>query len=538
MPRPTEKRIKGQKEVESQKTFDFTVPKKEIHARRVDPLERQFMSPEAKGIMTFVNQTNRTAQAGMILNTMVVDEQRKKGYATKGRGEKAPEGSHWAFMEGYEKMSGQAAVADFEIEMDELVNTSGEDDPQTFNNKREHLTKKYLSGSSDSFIEAFVPRATALDSKAQQAYQSFQYKKLQGDFLTKSMKILKMDFKDLKDTKNRSAKQRALVSALQSKAKGYGLSKNQVSEAIVKTIGSQNAMTGHPENLLFLFEPDKDGNIAIADNPKLAGAVHQYVDEAITTRQSLEREERLVKERVQKKYALDAGKSILDSIDKGDPTEASQLLEATGQHMGFDMYKGLKKALNDLREGSDTYFATYTDQTTFDILRIKARYGKLDMNELATFQSALNKQDYRTVFGDIIHHMDERHKTGSKAGKKSITETTTERVRSAGSKVTMQRDKLDQLLNPETAVFRNLHYEILFGDLYKDMVEKQGGRSKLTAEDMTLISQRALWGSFDKFPPRNKEKMPINPDDKNTSKDGESTNKSNDSLDDWLNEKE
>jgi len=532
MPRQVEKRLKGQKQVTAQETFDFSTPQRRGAASPTDPYVRQAPSSGATNLINFVESLKGASKAVVQATEVYKGEQRVKGRAAAARGEKASENAHWAFLEEHERMSGESAAYEYEQKMTQLLETSWRDDPQTFDEKKDALTKEYINGATDPFIDGFIKRGMPVDNAIEKKYQDRQLKIVQGEFLTKSMNVLKMDLRGAdSDTSKRN-----FVSDLQAKAASYGLGKNQVSEAIVKTIGSEAAMIGHPEDLAFLFEKDNTG-VAIVDNPKLADTIHSYVEEAVNTRQSLEKEARLSRERAEKEYALKAGKAILDSLDTNNPQTAQAILEGTGQFMNFDMYRGLKKALNDMRAGSDTFFGRYTDHTTFDILRVKARTGNLSFQELEKYQGALTKSDYRTVFADYIHHMDKETREGSRAGKKSIVEATMDRTRSAGASVVVQKDTLDRLLNPETAPLRRVRYEIYFGDQYNDLVEKRGGRSELTADDMTYAANKAIWLSFQDYPPRNNEKMPPNPDNKTDNKLEKKTKEFDNELDVWLNEK-
>ena len=533
MPNTKPQRLKSQTQVTDKETFDFSVPGRNVNARAVDPYVQQGQS-KAKNIMAFADQMSGVVRTAGAMGDMVAGEQREKGKAARGREEKAPENAHWAFLEGYENMSGQAAAYDYENELSALFENSWRDDPETFNAKKDALAKKYLNGATDAHVKGFVSRGMAAEASIDEKYQKQQHKIMQEDFLTKSMKVLKMDFKAIGEDDSITEKtkaQRASITKLQGEAAAYGLSKSQMSEAVLKTVGSRAAMTGHPEDMGVFLEPDN--GIAINDNPQFTGAIAQYIEEAVNTRQSLEKEARLERERVETKYAQEAGKVIIDSIEKGNPLAAHDLLEKTGHFMKFDMYKGLKQSLLDMREGSDTYFAPYTDQTSFDILRTKARYGNLTMQELESAQGSLNKTDYRTVFGDMIHNMDRQLTDGRRASKKSINETTMERTRTAGATVVAQKDTLDRLLNPETAPLRKLRYEIYFGDLYNKAVDEAGGRAKLTPDQMTYASQKAIWLSFQDYAPRNEEKMPPDPDSK-TKPDEKKTASTGDDLVDYF----
>ncbi|TES90512.1 MAG: hypothetical protein E3J94_04940 [Desulfobacteraceae bacterium] len=539
MPRQTQKRIKGQKQVVAQSTFDFTVPQRDVAARPVDPYSQPGSDPKVANVLSFLQEMKGTLHTATQLSDMISRQQREKGKAARGRQEEAPEDAHWAFLEGYEMISGMADAYDYEKQMTELLEKSWRDDVNEFELKKDALGKQYLNGATDAYVDGFLSRGMAVENRIEKEFEKRQREILQENFLTKSMKIFKLDSQDIVNDdsiKDKAQARRDITTKIQETAVEYGLSKSQVSEAILKTAGAEADLLGKPEELAFLYTPDSTG-VAIADNPKFAEAATRYVEGALSTRKALETEARLARERLEKDYAVAAGKTILEALDGNDPGKAQMLLEKTGRFMNFTMFSGLQKALTNMREGSDTHFGSFTDQTTFDYLRILARAGNLSLSDLEERRESLTKTDYRAVFADLIYSLD-KERSREQSTRKSITETTMERVRATGRKVVAQEDTIGRILNPETAPLRALRYELYFGDYYNKIVDERGGRAKMTSEDMQYVADKAIWMSFQDYEPRNLEKMPVNPDATKTSQDTQQTDQPDDSLDFWLDEKE
>ena len=516
MPRQLRKQMKGQAQVKPQETFDFTVPRREVHARPVNAQVAPPVDMRQQSILTFIDSMQGFAKDIKGWSDEANIERRKAGTIAKGRGEELPEDPHWAFLEGYELMAGASDAYTYEKDLAKLLSTDINSDLEVFNQKKDEISSKYLTGRTDAYIEGFMSRGTNVEANAEMKYQEAATVRMQQDFLTKGIKLFKLDYREHKETgagmEEDSKAGRELVTELQELAEPWGLSKLQVSEALVKSIGSDRAMRGKPEDLMFFFEPDKKGGMAMIDNPQLSVAINSYVNSAISTRRSLFNEAASEKERIEDEFAVTAGKAIVKALDNNDPALAMKTLEDTGQYMGLETYKSLTKAIGDMRQGSNTFFASHTDQFAFDSLRIAARSGNLSLEKLQAYQGSITRSDYRKVFGDIVTHWQEKIARGRAGGKETPEEVAMKRVRSSGNKMVIQTDNIERILNPETSPARAARYEMYFYDEYKIMAASKGGADKMDKKDMQYVLDKAVYDSFMAFKPRNGEKMPPNPD--------------------------
>ena len=293
MPRQTKKKIKGQKQVEAQKTYDFTVPKREIHARRVDPMEQQFISPGAKNLMSFVEQIGKTSQAGIRLNEMLVGEQRKKGARLGARGEKLPQGKHWAFIEGYEGFKGETATGDYTGKMEELFQKAGQLSPNEWDGEKEKISQVFMNGATDAFIDKFVPRAAKIEEQFDTRYQKVLKTQLENDYLTETRKMAQSElvriFNDTEIIKEKKGEvlRKSLTNEQDRGKKLQIADKTEISTQFVETIIEKASTDGRPDYLDFAFEADPSG-FKLIDRPELADALWAGLRTARSKKETLE----------------------------------------------------------------------------------------------------------------------------------------------------------------------------------------------------------------------------------------------------------
>jgi len=517
MPREVKNRLKGQKQVYAQETFDFTVPQRHGAARPVDPYEQQFESAGAKNLIDFANNVKSTGRNVMQANELYKDKKREEGATAAMKGEVATGDEHYAFLEGYEGFKGETQVGDYHKEIDALFAKAGQLDPDEWNAEKSKITQKYINGSTDAFINSFVPKAARLEEQYDVKYHQVLNKRIENDYLAGVRKIADSELTRIFNDKEIEDKDQAVrdsLSAQQDRAKSLSMAdRNKISEQFIADYINKAKEQGRPDFLGFTLKPDKDG-IILATHPDFADEIATGISEAINAREALDKEKRLAYERAEKKFASEAGKAILDYIDADQPNGALAILEKTKGSMSYDMYKGLHTVFKNIRAGSNTFFASTTDRTMFDLYRLKARYGSLDINkDLPEARKVLTKEDYKAVFADYVHNLDEQARDAkSGSTRKSPVEVTLDKIRSAGMSVVAQKDKVGMLMSPQAANRRALSYQIHFGNLMKEMGAAAGGVSKLSQQEQTYLADKAIYLSFIDVEPVGREKMPKNPD--------------------------
>ncbi len=509
--------MKGQTQVNPQETFDFTIPRREIAARPVSPQVTPKADIKRQNIIRFIESMQGLTKEVTKASEQANIERRKEGKAAQARGDVLPEDAHWAFLEGYELMAGASDAYNYEQELAQLLRTDHQSDVQTFNQKKDEISNKYLQGSTDAYIAGFMSRGMNVEANAEMKYQEGKHQQLQDDFMIKSNKLFKFDYYEHKKTgasiEENAEAGRELATELQALAVPYGLTKAQVSEGLVKSMGSHAAVNGTPEDMMFMFYPDAEGGTAMIDTA-LAPAINGYINSAISTRRSKATEARTEKARIEKEFAMTAGKAIITALDNNDPALAIKTLEQTGQYMSLDDYRSLTKAINVMREGSDTFFAAATDQFQFDNLRVAAKGGGLTLEALQTHEEALTRADYRTVFNDIVTKWEADIARSRNGGKKTPGEITMEKARNDGHTLVKQSNKIGEILNPLGSDRRAVYYTIHFDTIYRERAEGAGGATKMKAEDRQYVIDRTVYDSFVYEKPSGGEKMPPNPDGK------------------------
>ncbi len=518
MPRESQIAIKGQKKVNPQETFDFTVPRREGAARTLNFMEEQAADPKSTSVLNFIDK-----MSGLVKDVTKFQEgenvkKRKAGAAAQGRGEDPEENAHWAFLEGYELMAGASDAYKYEKELAQLLNTDITSDVETFNGKKDQITHNYINGRSDAYVEGFVSRGRNVEANAEMKFQEAKHEQMQTDFLTKGIDLFKLDYNEHKSTgasmEENAEAGRELATSFQKEGSRYGLTKQQVSEALVKSIGSASAINGRPEDMMFMLYPDVKGGTAMIDNPELSKAINSYINTAISTRKSKAKEAIAEKVRIEKEFAVEAGKAIVKAIDENNPTLGGDILEETGQYMNLDDYSSLTKALRDMRSGSDAFFAVQSDQFLFDNLRIAAKKGILGLEELQEQTESLTRADYRRVFADIVTKWEEDVALSTQGGKKTKHQITMEKARKNGEGLVAQKGgKLNAILNPYGAARRLIFYTVHYDDVYAEKAALVGGVEKMTAEDMQYVIDKAAYDAFQYEKPSNVETMPPNPDE-------------------------
>ena len=138
------------------------------------------------------------------------------------------------------------------------------------------------------------------------------------------------------------------LTAEQERAKGLNMAdRNRISERFVSHVINKAESTGRPDILGFTLKPDKHG-VILAYHPDFSEEISTGISNAQSAQLSMEKEARLKRERAEKKFAAEAGKAILDYAET-DPNTALKLFAMTGDKMGFEMYKGIKKVFSNMR---------------------------------------------------------------------------------------------------------------------------------------------------------------------------------------------
>jgi len=273
MPREYKKRIKGQRQVVAQETFDFTVPQRRGAARPVDPYVKQYSSSKARNIVDFVNSFNSASKTIMQANEVFKGNQREKGKVSAARGEKVSKDAHWSFLEGYENYKGLAAVADYQAELSQLHKSFESADPETYNAEVEKLNAQFINGRSDAFLKGFTPSALKSQEYFVSQYGIKQGKLLKDEALTDARKITRVKLQEIMESDVPKQAMRKFLTEMQ---KGNGISKKlrlsttEITREIVDTVGE------YAPEMLDAFELPDESGIRPTDNEGIRDLVDAY----------------------------------------------------------------------------------------------------------------------------------------------------------------------------------------------------------------------------------------------------------------------
>jgi hypothetical protein len=330
MPRQSQKRLKGQKRVHEQDSFDFTAPRLRPAARPVDAYVANPVDNSADNIKKFVNQMEDIGNKSGSLAQYKQAQERKAGQTAAMRGEDPAEDAHWAFIEGHEKFSGEAANLEYRKDLEELYSTGWQMAPDEWRDKKEEINQKYLKGATDAYIQGFVPGAVDIEAQYDDKYQKAQKTLVIDDFKTNVRRAAREKMhrvgNDPKLSGMDGAKQmRSTLSAMQEGGKKYGLSRAEVSEQFVKSIGEEAVRSGRPDLMTFAIVPDKSGHKLI-DRPEVADKVNQYINAAMSERESLDNKVLKEEEKLEKERNESIDRALVVSIESGDFTDAKNLI--------------------------------------------------------------------------------------------------------------------------------------------------------------------------------------------------------------------
>lgn len=194
--------------------------------------------------------------------------------------EELPEDSPEAKIAGYMRVEGEAdARRDFRTDTLEFARNNINADPDEFREGLEALVDEYVAGKSPEYTEGFLPQAREIQTNILNEYLETQHEQMIQNGLHNGIKIFE---DDIERVLNRSESWedvgkdlRKNLSDLQEHLMQFGISRDQVSESIMRHAGRMAERRGAPELLEFFDEPDDDGFRLSMKYPDLARGLKQ-----------------------------------------------------------------------------------------------------------------------------------------------------------------------------------------------------------------------------------------------------------------------
>ena len=397
MPRQTSKRLKGQKQVNPQATFDFTVPKRHGAARPVDPYEKPALDSKLTGIIKFVDQFSATSQQVVQANEIYKGVQREKGAEAARKGEEVSD-KHWAFMEGYENLNGEVGAGEYKLKADAIIAKSEDMTPQEFRASMDGIFTEHINGRSDAYIKGFFPKALRAEEQAESSYLNLQRAKFTrennkklGSKFAGDLALLYSADSELSYTEKAAEMHAQLVKEQEFAVQHKIGSKYDVTKVFKDTVINKAILSGNPALLDVFTVADKHG-IRLMD----VGEYSKEISRAkVATEKAVAANDKAAQD-ARKAAVIEASnaaqRALSDSIVSGDRLQAKSILETYRDILPPAIYD---KFLGEIDKGAGTEtFGKFTDADVQRNLFNKAVNGQLNSEDFRLNRHLLTKDAY------------------------------------------------------------------------------------------------------------------------------------------------
>ena len=396
------RRTTQRKTVDPRNTFDFTTPNLQAQARPVDPYVEPNAGQRARQLAQTLGVAKDTIDMAKPFLNEYAEQQYEEGRMAAITGEDKPSDGYYR-VTAYEKANGElTASTEYKETLSEYyrqnyTNTS----PEEFQEGLEEITKEFVEGRTDNFLQGFAPKAQQLEQSVVSEYNSFQAEEFHRKSLNTVGSLSREGINDvvnqniadryqdvgitniedleqnpqmyvtvMKDETFRESLAKDLrkqLSEIQKKGKDMGLSTSEISEKFVEFLGTTAIENGMPEIINMAYEKDESGvslatgifSKTIASSEDKAENVRsQRLQEFTKEQEELTKEEQQQqkeeREAALKQYQSNIREEVtlLDNIS--DPTErATQALETQQRLIGNEEFDQLdnttqKQLLNDV----------------------------------------------------------------------------------------------------------------------------------------------------------------------------------------------
>ena len=399
MPRQSQKRIKGSKRVHEQDTFDFTQPRMDVSARRVDAFANPGQDRKGSTILKFVGQLQGMSGAYQRDMKRIEGEDHEAGQTSAMRGEEAPEDASAAFIEGHERFTGSADANAYHKQMEELYQKQYQLTPDQWLAEKEKINAEFLNGRSDAYVQGFVPAAVKIEDNYDRRYQKQQMIMVQDEYLTNvsANAELSLDL-GLKDEtmsgQDVNISMRQSLTTMQETGKQYGLSRTEVSKVFLRSIGEKAAQTGRPDLLNFAMIPDKDGH-KLSNRPDMADIVNNYIQAAEAEQESMVQKKLGAEKKLQKEIDVSIDRALVVSTESGDFGDAKALIRQYADNLTPERLATHIKRIKALE--SEEGWSTTSNPMEYQAFYNLSAAGEMDDNAWEMARYSLSKAEYKEM---------------------------------------------------------------------------------------------------------------------------------------------
>lgn len=398
MPRQNQKNLKGQRRVDPQQTFDFTVPRGDtVNARPLDTYVKPSEGPDADNIRKWISGIEKVTSGGVEAYVGFKKDKQKEGALAFEKGEAAPEDPGFIsmpgnedFFVGYERARGKAAAFDYKNTLMAERMKQPEWTIDDWEAKKTEVSKQFMDGHSDYYLQGFAPRAVELENQEDAEVTKTVTKQMLANLTDTTLRNARGELQSQLDGDVQPASvQQIYLSAREELSKWH--TPKEASKIALSTIGMMAVEQGRPELMNFTVLADASGN-SPAKNPELAEIIYRsrkaaedeverQTDRAIKAKKqehddALENYESVLVKGLVSEDPIEAEKALLDLADKGI--------------LKLSEYNTYKQAMLDLQ--TDKNWGKTDDFEVSNRLEALAYAGKLTQDQVLLHQGEITRK--------------------------------------------------------------------------------------------------------------------------------------------------
>ena len=410
MPRRTAIPERHHRAIDPREFYEYTTPRLQSFARALDVysspggVPHVYRSGDIEAAKSTIDNIISGISSWAALKKIEAKEQKEAGQQAAMRGDPIPEGASDAFIAGHEELKGSAAASELEAILAQHYDAAKDLDPREFAESRKKIIREFTAGRSPHFLRGLLPKALVLEAKYSGQYEQYQREKLKETGLSYLVSSFSNDFDMVSENsqlspEEKQAQARKLMTSYQVIGNSmYGLSKTEITEALIHAFGQRAVETGNPGLLGIFGLPDDDG-VRPVDNVGLGRLVFSYRRSAESEYNRRVNEAERLKEQQRKNIEESVANAALLAI--ADPLTSTKDITALITKYsdprlnpeGVVLPPSTTRILLSAIENRSMGYGRETDITVFAPAVEKAARGELTVEDLALIKSRLTQAD-------------------------------------------------------------------------------------------------------------------------------------------------
>jgi hypothetical protein len=440
----------SRKQTSDIETFDQTTPNLKVQANLVDmyvqpaPPIHHGVDPDVAAFHHAMTGIEEGLKGGAKIKRQV-DEDRKKRGMTDAAAKKDPQETSDFYIMGHEILSGRAAANDLEGAMDQYFEENKDADPASFKQGMDRVSRQFLAGRSEYFVEGLMGEAVSIEQKYGAKYMAHvkqKTKEMGSETISSAFDYEMRQVLDspvnANDADFRAKVLREMITGAQETGAAYGLSRTEVSERLVQIIGRQGMKLADPDLITKVANvPDKDG-IRLIDNPELAPRIQKLHEAARVERDKLDHElEKRVRQAQQDVENTVANKILALTLDfDSDTKEAHELLlkysDPSQNEEGVVLNPGFVATAHKLIANRGRGFAVESNPRVYAQALEKAGRGELSVDDALAIKGSLAEDEWKQVLGLSLREREQRAEGGGSRMRREFDKDLSAALKQAG----------------------------------------------------------------------------------------------------------